>query len=96
MSLVATAPPFSAATGGFPVEAVVDVEAKAVVDVVALPPTWARTRDCSKVWEELGAEAFTAKATLGAGRKASFPPLAWTSTTEPQQSASSIRNLGLP
>ena len=77
MLLVATAAPFSAARGSFAVEAALDVEGKAVVDVVvALPPTWARMRGCSKVWEELGSEAFTAKATLGAGGKALFPPLA--------------------
>ena len=94
--LVATAASCSAATGIFAVKAVVDVEEKAVADGVASPPTWARTRSGSKVWEELGAEAFTAKATLGTGGNPLFPPLAWTSTTEPQQPTSTIRYLGLP
>ena len=94
--LVATAASCSAAMGTFSVKAVVDVEGKAVVGVVAFSPAWTRTRGGSEVWEEVGAEAFTAKFTLGTGGNPLFVPLAWTSTTEPQQPASSVRYLGLP
>ena len=95
--LVATATLCCPATGIFAVEAVGDIEGKDVVDIVAVILAWAtRTRAWSDVWEELGAEAFGAKATLGTGGKPLFPPLAWTSTTELQQPASSIRYLGLP
>ena len=88
--LVATAVSCSAARGSVAVKAVVAVEGRAVAYVVAFPPAWARTRGGSKLWGELGAEAFTAKVTLGTGGNALFPPLAWTSTTGPQQPASSI------
>lgn len=96
MWLVITTAPCSAAMGDSAIEAVVDIEGKALVDVVALLPAWARTRGCSKVWEELGSEAFAVKVTLDTGGKPSIPPLAWTPTTKPQQPASSIRYFGLP
>lgn len=81
--LVTTAASCSAAIGTFSIKAVVDVEGKAVVDVVAFSPAWARMRGDGKVCEELDAETFTAKVPLGTGGNPLFLPLAWTSTTEP-------------
>ena len=88
MLLVAVVALVPAAARCVAIEALLELLANAVADVVAFPPARVGARGCRKVWEELGVVVFEAKSL--------FSTFAWTSTTGPQQQAPRISGIELP